>query len=315
MSMFPKVNVVLPFYGDAETLDRAILSILNQTYKEINIIVGLDGPNPNAKVILSKYKSEKIELIEYPRRGFICTLNDLMLYSIDCDFIARMDGDDWSSPNRIEEQVNFLTRRSEYAFVSSNYGYIGRNNKKVIESRLDTLSDYFEVSATDLLNNNRDYSFNICDPCMMYRAISVKEVGYYDLDIDNERPLQIKILRKYKGAVLSSPLYFCDYNLDSHSRSKSNDALYKKEQIVTKYILSSELSIVENGDLGNENNLLGPVHRGLRIYLEFKSWGEVISLLLNIAVFFNFKTWKIIIKSIVGLDSTFRRKQLLKDNT
>lgn len=107
----PLVSVVLPVYNGEQYLAEAIDSILKQTFENFELIMIDDGSTDSSAQILSAYqqRDRRIRVIIRENRGLATTLND----SIDMArgaWIARIDQDDIALPNRLERQLEWLTR-------------------------------------------------------------------------------------------------------------------------------------------------------------------------------------------------------------
>jgi len=105
----PMISVVMPVYNGGKYLDEAIQSILNQTYANFEFIIINDGSTDKSLEIIEKYKKqdERIILISRENRGLIASLNE----GIDKargKYIARMDADDISLPERFERQIGLM---------------------------------------------------------------------------------------------------------------------------------------------------------------------------------------------------------------
>lgn len=98
---------------NAYYLKQAIDSILYQSYNNIMLYIGIDGPiGKDLNSVLSEYlNNAKIKILRYKEnRGLASTLNDLLreLKTSDYQYIARMDADDISTLDRFEKQISFL---------------------------------------------------------------------------------------------------------------------------------------------------------------------------------------------------------------
>ena len=109
------VAVILPVYkkDKLEYLEKAVESIVFQSYQDFHVYIGVDGAvGEDIHSFLEKCESqEKITIIWFEEnRGLACVLNDLLDESFQegFDYIARMDADDISELNRFEKQVAFL---------------------------------------------------------------------------------------------------------------------------------------------------------------------------------------------------------------
>jgi len=123
-SKHPLVSVIIPVYNAEEFVSESIESILNQTYENIEIVLVDDCSIDSTLAILKKYKKEypdKITLVALKKnrgKGGDSAAN-IAFERSSGEFIARMDADDVSLPDRLEKQVKFLIDNPEYAVVGS----------------------------------------------------------------------------------------------------------------------------------------------------------------------------------------------------
>lgn len=131
-----KIAVLLTVYKNdkADYLSLSVESILNQTYQNIVIFIGVDGPiEGELYSCLKKYSSySQIRSIYFPKnRGLASVLNDLIKIcrKEGVDFIARMDADDISLPYRLERQLCFLLAHPEIDVVGGSIMEIDERGK------------------------------------------------------------------------------------------------------------------------------------------------------------------------------------------
>lgn len=127
--MNPRVTIITGIYNCADTLDEAVRSILAQTFKEWKWILCDDGSTDDTYITAQQYADnyENIVLIRNERNsGLNYTLNHCLQYA-DTEYVARMDGDDISLPDRLEKEVKFLDAHPEYAIVSTGMSYFDDN--------------------------------------------------------------------------------------------------------------------------------------------------------------------------------------------
>ena len=115
------ISVVLPVYNAEKYLEEAIISILTQTYKNYELIIINDGSTDNSLGIIKKYeKSDKrIVLINRKNKGLIASLNDGLKIAKG-KYIARMDADDISLPQRFAKQI-YLMENEGLDICGSHY--------------------------------------------------------------------------------------------------------------------------------------------------------------------------------------------------
>jgi glycosyltransferase involved in cell wall biosynthesis len=114
-----KVTVIMPVFNGAEYLSESIESILSQTWTDFEFLILDDGSTDNSVEIISLFRDDRIRLERNERNiGLTATLNrglDLARGK----FVARMDCDDVSRPDRLERQVRFLESNPQVGVVGS----------------------------------------------------------------------------------------------------------------------------------------------------------------------------------------------------
>ncbi len=115
----PRVSIILPVFNAAEFVEGAIRSILEQSFSDLELIVIDDGSQDDSAGIIDSVSDDRIVVLRNPRNlGLTDTLNR-GLDAARGDYIARMDADDVSLPNRLRVQVAFLDHRPDLAAAGS----------------------------------------------------------------------------------------------------------------------------------------------------------------------------------------------------
>lgn len=116
-----RISVIMGVYNGGKHLKAAINSIIAQTYNNWEFVICDDASNDDTWEILKQYESDKrFVLFRHDKNmGLPCTLNHC-INKANGEFIARMDGDDISYPERFEKQLDFLHHNKEFAFVSTS---------------------------------------------------------------------------------------------------------------------------------------------------------------------------------------------------
>ena len=117
----PLVSVILPVFNDEKNILRSIESILNQTYKNLELLVLDDGSTDNTYEILNSVKDNRLFLFKNKKNiGLTKSLNILISKS-NGNWIARQDSDDVSVLYRIDKQVKFVEKYNLDACTSRAY--------------------------------------------------------------------------------------------------------------------------------------------------------------------------------------------------
>lgn len=112
-SINPLVSVVLAIYNGEKYMNQAIESILSQTFTDFELIIIDDGSKDKTPELLSKFTDPRIRIItNNPNKGLVYSLN-LGIAESKGKYIARMDADDISLPERLQRQVDFMENHPE----------------------------------------------------------------------------------------------------------------------------------------------------------------------------------------------------------
>lgn len=170
----PKVSIILPAYNVGRYIPEAIRSLQAQTLSDFEVIVINDGSSDNTLVQLKIIESNdyRIKLVSRTNTGIVGALNEALGYCTG-QFIARMDGDDISLPERLQRQVSFLEENPSILLVGSAVEFVDSKNRR--------LKSYIPPCAPDdimkaLLDGN---SGALIHPTVMGRATAWKAIGPY----------------------------------------------------------------------------------------------------------------------------------------
>lgn len=212
-----KVSVIMGIYHCEKTLPEAIESLLAQTYTDWVLIMCDDGSSDGTCAVAERYRQEypdKIILIKNEQnQGLNATLNRCLQLA-DSDYVARMDGDDISLPDRFEREVSFLDSHPEYAVVSCPMIYFDENGD------WGRGKSAGEVKKTDFIAGT---PFSHA-PCMVRRE-AYEAVGGYSADPRTRRAedydLWFRMYEKgFKGFNLPDPLYKMRDDQNAYHRRK-----------------------------------------------------------------------------------------------
>jgi len=125
------VSVVIPCYNAEAFFRPAIESIINQTYKNLEIILLDDGSTDSTPDLIEEYRKQdsRIKVVVNPvNLGLIKTLNNAIGFCSGT-YLARMDADDISMPDRIEKIMNKFVEEPQLDIVSAGFFYINEAGK------------------------------------------------------------------------------------------------------------------------------------------------------------------------------------------
>jgi len=214
----PKVSIIMGIYNCESTIGDAIESIIDQTYKDWELIMcddcSKDGTYSVANQYCVKYSDKIILLKNATNQRLAASLNNCLAIARG-EYIARMDADDINFPERLEKQVEFLDNHPEYQVVSCKSVVYDENGEREI------IGVAGEPQKECML-----HSVPFVHPTIMMRRNAYEMVGGYTVlprtvrgqDID----LWFKFFSKgYRGYILPEVLYKY-YNLKSTKKNRKS---------------------------------------------------------------------------------------------
>jgi glycosyltransferase involved in cell wall biosynthesis len=173
----PAVSVLMPVYNAADFLASAVQSILDQTFKDFELIIINDGSTDRSCEILDDFarKDVRIKLISRPNTGYVVALNEALALARG-EFIARMDADDLSLPTRFEKQVDYLQANLDCVLLGTNVAQMDVDGF-VIGPMVDIAFGHKTINDALLRRG-----WPIVHPSVMIRADAMRKVGGYRVD-------------------------------------------------------------------------------------------------------------------------------------
>lgn len=162
----------MPVYNASKYLAEAIDSIIDQTYTDWELIIVNDGSTDESEAIIKNYKNPRIKYYANERNeGLIYTLNRAIALCKG-EYIARMDADDVSLPERLQLQYTFLSNRPKYAMCGSN--------ASIIDERGNITGHIINFKSDIYLKINLLFSVPFVHPTVMIRT-DVLRKNLYDI--------------------------------------------------------------------------------------------------------------------------------------
>ncbi len=131
------VSIITPMYNSEKFIDETIKSVLNQTYKEWEMIVVDDNSADKGAEIVERYANldERIKLIRLNKNQGGAVARNIAIKNSHGDYIAFLDSDDIWTPTKLEVQLRFM-QENNYPFTFTAYQQIteeGKKTKKIIK--------------------------------------------------------------------------------------------------------------------------------------------------------------------------------------
>jgi len=173
----PLVSVVMAVHNGEQFICEAIDSILEQTFKDFEFIVIDDGSTDSTSSILAKYqiRDTRIRVKRFDQNQGLTTCLNTGIQLACGKYIARMDADDISLPNRLAEQVKYLNEHQEIVALGTAFTFIDEAGSR--------LKDHVFSGIPEVLKWNLLFSNPISHPTAMMRHSMIKNLHGYNPDI------------------------------------------------------------------------------------------------------------------------------------
>lgn len=127
----PLVSIGMPVYNCEATVAEAIASILNQTFKEWELIVIDDGSTDETFQIAQQFSGPRVRVIRGDSNKHLPARLNEAVFMARGKYFARMDGDDISYPDRLRKQIDFLEIHPEVDLLGGSILVFGKNYKAI----------------------------------------------------------------------------------------------------------------------------------------------------------------------------------------
>lgn len=217
-------------WNSEKYLVEAIESVLNQTFRDFELIVINDGSIDNSSNILKKYadKDNRVVLVERENKGLTKSLNEGCRLAKG-KYIARMDADDISIEDRLLKQYEFLERNADVVMVGSEVEIIDEQGLEL--GPRGTVLDSHNIRKRLLLGDGS----TLTHPVIMARRDAMKKIGYYDEEFTTSQDLDLflKITEVGSAVNLSETLLLYRQHKQSVNSTK-NETWSKFKRLAVK---------------------------------------------------------------------------------
>jgi glycosyltransferase involved in cell wall biosynthesis len=191
----PKISIILPTYDGAKYIRRSIESCLNQTYKNIELIIVDDGSTDQTYQIVTSYKDKRLKYIRHnENKGLPHALNTGFAKAAG-EYLTWTSDDNCYANKAIEKMLSFL-KDKQCSFVFCDYYRF--NEEKPSSLKIVRLPD------VPTLENQNDIG-----ACFLYSRRVKEVIGDYDPDaaLAEDYDYWIRVSKKFSMCHLAEPLY------------------------------------------------------------------------------------------------------------
>ncbi|PMC81597.1 glycosyl transferase family 2 [Anaerococcus hydrogenalis] len=217
-----KISVIVPIYKVEKYLDRCVKSLINQTYKNVEIILVDDGSPDNCPEMCDDYaiKDSRIKVI-HKENGGLSDARNVGIEKSTGSYIAFVDSDDWVKKIFIEELYNNI--KKENADISIiGYTLIWDSGKKITYGDNNDYFVYNQEDAIKELLKQKKFQCMVCQK--MYKREIFNEIKFPVGEIYEDVAVSLPTFLKANKVVFSGkPMYFYYQREDSIVNEKFNE--------------------------------------------------------------------------------------------
>jgi glycosyltransferase involved in cell wall biosynthesis len=223
----PLVSIITPSFNQGQFIEETILSIRNQSYKNIEHIVIDGGSTDQTLEILKKYSSS-VAWISEPDKGQTDALNKGIKRSHG-EIIAYLNSDDLYLPETIKTVIEFFSEHPEIVMVYGDIIHIDKQSQQIEAIKTEPI----------ILEKYLTGNLYLPQPTVFFRRKIIEKIGYFDekLHLAMDLDYWIRILLNFRTAYL--PVSLAKARIYPEAKSSANSQKYLEEKL---YILDKTFS-------------------------------------------------------------------------
>ncbi|OCA84624.1 glycosyltransferase family 2 protein [Bacillus sp. FJAT-27986] len=222
------ISVIIPTYNRANVISRSIKSVLEQTYRDIELIIIDDNSSDNTDQVISRFNDSRIKYIKLDNNKGACFARNYGVEISKGEYIAFQDSDDYWLPMKLEKQIKFL-QENNYDLVSC-------------QIRINKGNEYRIFPRVELINDDNIYIQNYVST----QTILCKRECFNRYKFDENLPrfqdwdFILGIIKEFKVGVVTEPLV--DVFLQENSISKDpKKAILALEEFIQKHAINNKV--------------------------------------------------------------------------
>lgn len=231
--MHRKISVIIPVYKVEKYLKRCVESVVNQTYKNIEIILVNDGSPDKCGEICDAYAKidSRIKVIHKENGGLSSARNAALDIALG-EYIMFVDSDDWISENSLEQLNEYIDMG--YDIINFKFSFVKENSKELIETHND-VKDSYECDLITYIDKLFSGELNFFIWNKLYKKNLFDEVRFPEGRNYEDLATIYKLYFKAKKIIVTD--YTLYYYWLGNSNSITNNSTVKN---MTDYLLSTK---------------------------------------------------------------------------
>lgn len=236
-----KVSIIVPVYNTEKYLSKCIDSLINQTEKDIEILILNDGSTDGSESIIKSYDDKRITYIKKENTGIGSTRN-LGIKKAKGEYLMFIDSDDYIKNNCVEELYNYALKTNSELVISDFY--------KDLDGKFEIIK-IPDFKSSNLNDNPKIINCVNLGPCnKIYKKSLLKNISFEENLKYEDAPFVIKALKNAnKVSKLNKPLSY--YVIHGNSQTTIRDEKIHDILEISKIIIDELKDDIYHDELVN----------------------------------------------------------------
>lgn len=229
-------SVVIPLFNKEIEIQKTLNSVINQTYKDFEVIIVNDGSTDKSEEAVSKFNDDRIKLINQSNKG-VSEARNRGIKEAKNDWIAFLDADDLWQPNHLTVLQNAIVNNPGYFNFCNSYIRTGKKIPHNNHESTIVIPDYYKEALS------KGHFFWTSVVCIHKKVF--KKVGVFNslLSRGEDLDLWCRIADVYK--IVRTNVVTAEYVLTSNNKLTKSTHNSKLDKSILNYIEFKELEGVK----------------------------------------------------------------------
>lgn len=220
-----RISVIIPTYNRANTVGRAIQSVLSQTYQDFEIIVIDDGSTDNTEEVIRSFHDSRIRYIRHKKNRGGSAARNTGIHAARGEYIAFLDSDDEWLPQKLEKQINVMKKSPEtWVGVCTGFWLIEEEREK---------REHIPTVVDDLFHRLLADCFLRAGSTLLVLRSILNKIGGFDENLPRHQDwdLLLRLSKQWKVAIIRE----CLVKVYVSGRPPADKVLEAKKRLLAKY--------------------------------------------------------------------------------